>query len=57
MHKDNSKVGYSKAFEDGWNKIEKEPRIPCKDCKTLISKFYAKNHNGLCIQCSSKRKR
>jgi hypothetical protein len=55
-HADKLRTGYSKAFETGWNKIKKEQRIPCRICGSLISKFYAKHHDGLCVKCQRERK-
>jgi len=55
-HKDKLRTGYSKAFEDGWDKI-KDNRISCKSCTELISKFYAKKHDGLCIKCWNEQRK
>ena len=54
-HKDKLHAGYSKAYEDGFKKIDwSDNRIPCKICGEPISKYYAKKHDGKCPKCVRK---
>ena len=34
-----------------------DKRIPCKECNKLISKYQAKNKEGLCGICAARKKR